>query len=156
MAVKTCKHCGESNTEHALVCTVCSSSLRDVQAEGTPNDSKEYTLLNGAQTKIACWHCKELSDRDAIKCKYCGSTLVKQTTDTRYYYPVEEEGIGFGVILLYIVTLFIPLIGLIVGGIYVFNDDPDKRGRGTALLLFAIGVIVLFYVLGVFEIIGFT
>ena len=126
------------------------------EAEGTPNDSKEYTLLNVAQKKIACWHCSELADRDAIKCKYCGSTLVKQTTDARRYYPSEEEGTGLGVILLYNVTLFIPLIGLIVGGIYVFNDDPYKRGRGTALLLFAIGVIVLFYVLGIFEFIGLT
>ncbi len=41
MAVKTCKKCGESNTEAALICMVCSSSLKDLPLVVTLNTEKK-------------------------------------------------------------------------------------------------------------------
>ncbi|TBL69825.1 double zinc ribbon domain-containing protein [Paenibacillus thalictri] len=154
MAVKICKSCGESNSEHALLCVVCSTSLSDAPLEGTVNAEKRFTgILSG--TRSNCWYCDEKLEPDVLTCKYCGSTVLKPARTGRsgaYYQDSGASGNGCATVLLFIATLLIPLVGLIVGGIFAFSDEPHKREVGVALLVFALAVIAIATIVGLFVV----
>ena len=145
MAVKVCKNCGESNSENATLCVACSNSLKDSQVVGTLDADKQFERIL-TSTPSTCWHCQEKVKYDALKCKYCGSILKRPSkTSMRYYGPQHASGSsmnGCAIILLFLATLLVPLVGLIVGGIFTFNDDPDKRAVGIGLL--ALGLAIVF------------
>jgi len=149
MAVKTCLSCGEANSENAIQCIVCSSSLKDAPIEGTRDTDKNLDQLFGKKS-ANCWHCHEKVEEGALKCKYCGSTVLKPTRDNGRYYESSSASSqdGCAVLLLYVATFIIPLVGLIVGGIFAFSDDPGKQDLGKGLLIFGLVIIVLFVVLG--------
>ncbi|MFD0716634.1 zinc ribbon domain-containing protein [Paenibacillus sp. GCM10027626] len=148
MAVRTCPSCGEANSENAIQCIVCSSSLKNAPIEGTPDADKNLDQLFGAKS-THCWHCNEKVEQDALRCKYCGSTIIKPTRNEGRYYSSGGEGSpdGCAIFLLFAATFIIPLVGLIVGGIFVFNDDPGKRDLGKGLLIFGLVMIVIFSLL---------
>lgn len=140
MAVKPCPKCGESNSSSAYICLVCGTSLKDVDAVGTPEGEKPYFQR---ASRSVCNHCGEMNDADALKCKYCGSTLSRVSRPRSYYPSSGSDSYGCAVVLLFVATFFIPLVGLIVGGIFAFNDDPDKSSIGKALLIFGLFMIFI-------------
>lgn len=144
MAVKLCSHCGESNREEALMCVVCGSSLKGAELQGTPNAEKEFTgVLSGKPT--VCRGCGEKLEPEALKCKYCGDVAIQAPRKPAIYIYREgsASGDGCAVALVFIATFFIPLVGLIVGGIFVFSDDPNKQDIGKGLLIFGLIMIVV-------------
>ncbi|MFD0959312.1 double zinc ribbon domain-containing protein [Paenibacillus chungangensis] len=151
MAVKICGNCGEANRENALLCTVCNDSLKDAKLEGISNEDKGRLFGTGKPRNTICSHCSEKIDAQSLKCKYCGNVNVKPTNYA--YYPVESNtGCGCSVVLLFIATFLIPLVGLIVGGIFAFSDDPDKQDLGKMLLIFGIAMIVIGIIVGIIVI----
>lgn len=155
MAVKTCPNCGESNKETALQCVVCSRSLQDAPLEGTPDEEKRFSgLLSPTRTPTHCSHCHERLEPDAIRCKYCGSVVAKPPRTTPRYLYGSGSGSGpdgCAVALLFVATLIIPLVGLIVGGIFAFSDDDDKRAVGKGLLIFALAIIFIVIVIALLR-----
>ena len=133
MAVKLCPQCGEGNRESALQCIVCGSSLKDASLIGTPDSDKSYMQ---SSKPSRCSHCGEGLDDDSLKCKYCGTLATRNTSSAQYSYE-EEETIPdrTSMTLLVIITLFIPLVGLIVGGTASFSDDGYKRDSGKLLMI---------------------
>ena len=149
MAVKVCNKCGEDNSESATICVSCSSSLKDVSPIGTLNSAKTEELEYKSKLSRICSHCNEKLNEHEMKCRYCGTPYskkikLKQPT-TSYYENNQSGGNGFGcaTVLLFIATFFIPLVGLIVGGIFAFSDDQDKQSIGKGLLAFGLIMIVL-------------
>lgn len=156
MAVKTCPGCGEANKETALQCVVCSRSLSGVGLEGTPEGEKQYNgVLSAGRAPSHCRECGEkLASADATRCKYCGSVVIRAPRRATAYYGGERSGggpDGCAVALLFVATLIIPLVGLIVGGIFTFSDDDDKRATGKGLLIAALAVIFLYILIGVLR-----
>ncbi|OBR66507.1 hypothetical protein A7K91_03415 [Paenibacillus oryzae] len=150
MAVKVCNQCGEDNSESATVCVGCSSSIKDVKPVGTLNSEKteEVDLKSKSKSSRICSHCNERFNANETKCRYCGtpySSKIMTSTTSSYYENNQGGGDGFGcaTVLLFIATFFIPLVGLIVGGIFAFNDDPDKQSIGKGLLIFGLIMVVL-------------
>ena len=153
MAVKICEKCGESNRENASVCVVCSTSLAHAAVQGTLNEDKTFegSLIgnkkqNGGQP---CSSCGERLAPGAIACKYCGKPVTRTPRKNTYYDDsshYEEPGessilLVCVTVLLAIVTIFIPLIGLIVGGVVAFNQNDTKKLIGIGLVLFSLFVI---------------
>ncbi|WP_166242493.1 double zinc ribbon domain-containing protein [Paenibacillus turpanensis] len=147
MAVKRCGSCGESNSEHAMMCLVCGSSLREAPIEGTPETEKEYSGVLSASTHVSsCPYCSERLEPGALKCKYCGSTVNRARTMRPTYTPSSSSSMnGCFTILLFVVTFFIPIVGLIVGGFVSFSDDPDKSSIGKALFGFGFVMLVILF-----------
>ena len=50
-------------------------------------------------------------------------------------------------ILLYIIAFFVPIVGFIIGGIYLINDDEDVRKIGENLIAIPIAGFIIFVVL---------
>lgn len=152
MAVKTCPKCGESNKETALQCLACSASLKDVRLEGTLDEEKQYSgLLSTSRAPSHCAKCGERLEPGAVRCKYCGTVVIKPPRTTpNYVYGGSSDGGpgGCALAMLFVATLIIPLVGLIVGGIFAFNDDEDKRSVGKGLLLFALVIIAIEIIIG--------
>lgn len=146
MAVKICEKCGESNHESAHICVVCGKSLKDVTPEGTLEADKKYDALLAAKNKpVICRHCHEENEPDALTCKVCGS-LISRTKRPKTYLPRRYEQNrpdGCAMALLFIATFLIPLVGLIIGGIFLFSDDVNKRDVGKGLMIFGIVMILL-------------
>ena len=59
------------------------------------------------------------------------------------YYPPQPQYSGCVKFLLYALSFFIPLVGLIVGLVFMFKNDPESKSLGTACLIIAIGSMVL-------------
>lgn len=152
MAVKICKHCGEANKETAYICIVCSSSLQDVDPVGTLDADKKYEgVLLGSKNKVTtCSHCHETVEPDAQKCKYCGAWITRSKPAVTYHEPeyTQSRSDGCAVALIFVATFFIPLVGLIVGGIFAFSEDEDKKSLGKALLIFGLIMIALGILVG--------
>ncbi|MCU6709020.1 zinc ribbon domain-containing protein [Paenibacillus sp. J5C_2022] len=149
MAVKVCSNCGEANRENAFQCTVCNYSLKDAKLEGISNEEKRRLFGTNKPRNSICSHCGETIDAQSLKCKYCGNVNVKPTTGKAYYPQESNTGCGCSMILLFIATFLIPLVGLIVGGIFAFSDDPDKQDLGKMLLIFGIAMIVIGIIVGI-------
>jgi ribosomal protein L40E len=152
MAVKICKSCGESNAESAVFCVVCSSSLKDAPLEGTLNADKQYTGILTGFSRQRCWYCDEKLEDGALKCKYCGSTVLRPSIRKSYGGSSYSSGTtdGCAVFLLFAATFLIPIVGLIVGGIFAFSEDSNKQDIGKALLVFGLVLIVIGFIVGMF------
>lgn len=141
MASKICTNCGESNSENAFICVQCSSTLKDSLVLGIPDALK---TIEKKEEKRICSHCNEEVGIDDIKCRYCGTVFI-QKSKKDYYIPKVDSDSNFvsATILLYIATLFIPIVGLIVGGMFAFNDDYEKQIIGKGLLIFGLIMILV-------------
>ncbi|NIK75300.1 ribosomal protein L40E [Paenibacillus castaneae] len=143
MASKICSNCGESNSESAFLCIQCSGSLKDSEVVGTPNSLKTFKAIDRERI---CSHCNEKLGANDSKCKYCGTVYTKKTSGSSYLPSdgyASSGNFGCATVLLFIVTFFIPIVGLIVGGIFALNDDPEKQSIGKALLIFGLVMIVV-------------
>lgn len=81
MAVKICTGCGESNSEGALLCVVCGSSLKDAQVKGDANAAEFYTRT---PEPVICQHCNERLEQGSLSCKYCGTVISTKAISPRY------------------------------------------------------------------------
>lgn len=142
MAYKVCSNCNEDNSESASVCSSCSHHLLNSKVYGIPAND-----IPKAKKGKFCSNCSEKLDEDSFKCKYCGHMTVPSPTQDysyrRHTYQSPSADNSSAVILLFIATFLIPLVGLIVGGIYALDDDPDKSSIGKGLIIFGLIMIVL-------------
>lgn len=145
MAYKVCSNCNEDNLEHSSVCSSCSHSLHNAKVYGAKSTDIENSALFTKKPQN-CSNCSEKIDSDSIKCRYCGhiNASVPSSYRSSYYAPQSSSNDNSGaVILLYIATFFIPIVGLIVGGIYALDNDPDKSSTGKGLIIFGLVMIIL-------------
>lgn len=108
-----------------------------------------------------CEKCGESNAAGALLCISCGSSLkdvpvenIKSSAEEtsniempQYHYNSTSNN-GCAIVLLFIATFLIPIVGLVVGGIFAFSDDDDKQSIGTALLGFGLFMIVISIVIG--------
>jgi uncharacterized membrane protein YvbJ len=142
MAVKVCRSCGGDNKENAIICVSCNKTLQDATLIGTLDFDKSQNTLKSTSIKY-CTKCSEKLEVGALKCKYCGTLTIKAKHPSSNYYSQQSYGSEKSYFLLYLVTFIMPIVGLIVGGIFTFDDDPEKSAAGKGILIFGIIMIVI-------------
>jgi hypothetical protein len=90
-----------------------------------------------------CSKCNERLEVGALKCKYCQTPTIKAKKPPSAYTSQQSYGGDKSYFLLYLVTFIFPIVGLIVGGIFTFDDDFVKREAGKGILIFGIVMIVI-------------
>ena len=143
MAVKECIKCGGENKENAVTCTSCGNTLKDAKVEGIPNQLKNDIVYN-RNDKSTCPYCNTSVKEGTTFCSDCGSIITKKHHPKTIMSNYSSEGNDNSIrILLYIITFFIPFVGLIIGGVYTASDDYDKNSLGKELLIFGIIMMVI-------------
>lgn len=134
MAVKICPKCGESNKENATSCIECGESLLSINSVGVSDKDKRVKI--GYER---CPHCDKKLDGSPLKCPYCGTDLSRKSTNR--YYAVNRGSNKGGNVGIYILSVLIPLVGLIIGAIWLSSDDKKEEG-GTAIALAVVGMVL--------------
>jgi uncharacterized membrane protein YvbJ len=98
-----------------------------------------------------CPHCSHQNPPEAKFCENCGKSLaVEAGLDPKPadIFKSDETGsvsdtLKWGIL---VVTVFIPLVGIVMGIIYMQNDNPVKKATGK-LWLYGGLIMVLIYAL---------
>lgn len=114
-----CDKCGhELKNENARFCDKCGAEVK----------TRNSQAGNAQGVMTACPHCGQATPMGLDKCENCGSTLEDNTA---------------AVIIGYIITLLLPLLGLIPA-IYLLTR---KNGKARTQGVFLIGIIILMIIL---------
>ena len=84
-----------------------------------------------------CPFCAEEIKDEAIKCKHCGTNL---TNDNNTNYGVSKGDYAKYII----VTILIPIAGIIMGIYFMTKDDPKIKKMGESILVWGIMISILF------------
>ncbi len=143
MAIKICEKCGTENPENTIYCNSCGASLSNTKITGVSENQKFVK-----PRPERCPNCDKLITNRPVLCPFCGYDLTSNKEDRFDFSPEEKpskSNIG-----IYILSFFIPLIGIIVGAIWLASDDKKDDGSKTiffAILGIVIGVILAFNIL---------
>ena len=88
-----------------------------------------------------CASCGRMVDTDSRRCPYCGHDSQERLRNTLQ--PLETPISGGIRALLYILSLFVPLAGFIIGAIFLTNPGPEHKRVGKICLILAVVGILL-------------
>ena len=92
---------------------------------------------------IGCPECGNMYSNTAPACIHCGYT-------TYSYSKKNKNNVGnFDAFLLYLISFLIPLIGIIIGIVYLSKDGPDYRDVGQGCII--LSLISIFFVFLMFA-----
>lgn len=98
-----------------------------------------------------CPKCGTENQDDAKFCGSCGSSIniVRDQPAAGFNtLAVQPAAVSVGLkIGIIIATLFIPLIGIVMGGIYMYNQDPSKKAVGKLWLIVGAAAFVFHLIL---------
>ena len=122
-----CAYCGTELPEGALFCGSC---------------GRETTPLGGANDILAnpkCPSCGRSIRPEFRACPYCGHSFL-----TSRFESVPPVHIGTGKrVALYVLSLLIPLVGIIAGVIYLTKKDETSKHVGTLCIVLGVVSIVV-------------
>ena len=99
---------------------------------------------------IICPKCGEQNLDQAVFCGVCGGPISQPaapaTPSATPANPPVSDGLKIGIA---IATVFVPLLGIIMGAIYMNDPNPNKKKVGKLWLIIGIGIIVLCCLIGV-------
>ena len=126
------------------ICPTCSSRYCQPycpECEKTiPKDS--FIIENNSPSeKISyCPNCDSEIKGNKLNCPYCGELLLKG--DEGKYHNVGNSGSSYSEYMLqYILSLLVPLVGFIVGAMYLAKEETKSVG-GTCIVLGIISMAV--------------
>ena len=97
-----------------------------------------------------CPHCSYNNPAEAKFCAKCGKSLQfanpadnSQSNFNSGGKPTVSEGMKWGIL---IATVFIPIIGIVMGIIYLQDPNPEKKAAGK-LWLYGGGIMAFVYML---------
>lgn len=116
----TCPKCSELNGADASKCFKCGTSLE-----------------SGSNYRKMCPKCQSIFSSKAEICDKCGICLSvlnsREITNNKIDYK-----------WVYVVSLLIPLVGIIMGAIFATSGDFDKARTGKSLIIFSIAAMIAF------------
>jgi hypothetical protein len=82
---------------------------------------------------VRCPRCGRVQAPDFILCPYCGHGSVGALA------PPESEDFGQGSkIVLYLLSLIVPIVGIIFGLVFMTNPKPEYKHVGRVMILLGI------------------
>ncbi len=153
MSFKTCAKCGEDNPVNAGICIICGSSLRDAARVTTPPPTESPTVLS----LNICPGCNERVPNHIRYCPNCATLIAKTSMDLvanqgRNGYQTGSGPGGCVTVLLFFISFFFPLVGLIVGGIGWFSAREEMQSFGKALFIFSLVIAAIEISLGILAV----
>jgi len=88
---------------------------------------------------LRCPYCRSFVPRDANVCPYCGSSLLGAAPS-----PLVSPGMAA---TFYVLAIFFPIVGIVVGAIFLTNPNPGNRELGRNLLIVAVLSMVFGFLL---------
>jgi len=113
-------------------------------------DERERNILERLPKEILCDKCDGPNSFSNETCVFCGHKLNKSKYYTDEYYEkldvVDDESSDNSkdsYTFQYVISFIIPLVGFIVGGIMLANDDDEKRSHGKVCIVVGIVSILI-------------
>lgn len=128
-----CPNCGSENLDYSYYCSSCSKELPRAEAGWKGIPAQAPPPVSGQRF---CTSCGRTIQFDANVCPYCGH-------DFRWPTPqaMRPETMSDTMrILLYVLSVLVPLAGIIIGIIFLLKPEPDYKRVGKICLI--IGVVV--------------
>lgn len=140
-----CLNCSTDNEGNAKFCSGCGTSLEESKENDAAEESAGLSVSQEQRALLEdenfCKSCGEIIKKAAEICPKCGVRLMDP--------PIREEISGkpslFWKVIWIVGSLFIPLVGLIVGIKYLVTKNRKKYG----LLLLCLGGISIFMWMGI-------
>lgn len=143
--VTRCPDCGWENADHSFYCGKCSKEL----PRPAPVWGPVAQAPPGAAGPRMCVACGRSIPFEAWVCPYCGHDYSRQ-----WRAPGQLEPLSDGMrIALYVLSVFVPLAGIIIGILFILKPDPEYKRVGKICLI--IGVLCHVIVPIVFAIVVF-
>ncbi|ACM60483.1 double zinc ribbon protein [Caldicellulosiruptor bescii] len=117
--MRICPKCNELNGENRTECWKCGAILGPVD-----------------KYKKICLKCGRIYPQRAEICDECGGKLAVYSEDTNYKYSKANNSSFW----LYIVSILFPIIGIILGCIYIARKEDNL---GKSLIITSVVVIVI-------------
>lgn len=136
MPSKICSKCGDNNQISAMVCTNCGNSLSDAKII-----KSDIEILNNSFFK--CPECGEKLIIGTRNCKYCGAFISKTIKNESYVRNYDYSKNSSISLFTYIISFLIPLIGFIIGAIFLTQDDYEKNDAGKVCIVLGVISILL-------------
>ncbi len=114
-----CDKCGTENADGSTTCRQCGNPV-------------------GWQVRH-CVSCGRSIPWGANVCPYCGHDY---TTAPLGQLAKERMGTGLKFVL-YIVSILVPIAGIIIGAVFLMRDDPDEKRVGKICLIIGIVMTVV-------------
>ena len=124
--MKTCPKCNELNGDNRTFCFRCSASLGPVDAY-----------------KKICTKCNVIYSQRTEICEDCGGRLSVYANDN---YGTTYSGGSEGGCWMYVVSVLIPLVGIILGCIYIARQEDEL---GKSLIITGVVSNILAVILGI-------
>lgn len=87
--------------------------------------------------ELKCPKCDGINKSSNVKCEYCGYTFKRED-----YFNNEDVSEKNSNIILYIISFLLPIIGIILGIVYISKDNEEL---GKKLILFSIVIFIVFF-----------
>lgn len=129
-----CKKCGRELKKESKFCNQCGNKV--VVDDKKKLEEKEIGGKGNEREKFYCRNCGKSIDKNSNVCPECGYHLSKgnQNNDS-----VEN-------FFIYLVSLFIPLVGIIIWMV-TKEESPNRARTALILSLISTGLIFIFVIL---------
>jgi predicted membrane protein len=75
---------------------------------------------------------------DALFCPYCGRNFASSNV------AGMQKRVTTGLrILLYVISILVPIAGIVIGIVFIIRDSPDEKHVGTLCLIFGVVSMVI-------------
>ncbi len=132
-----CPNCGSENLDYSYYCGSCSKELPRTDAGWKGMPAQAPPPASGSRF---CPSCGRSIQFDANVCPYCGHDFRWSTQPMQRSEPIS----GMMRVLLYLVSAFVPIAGIIVGIIFILKPEPDYKHVGKMCIIISlfIGIIL--------------
>ncbi len=103
-----------------------------------------------------CAECVQENVDSANFCKSCGAKLIGMTNDSftsqlDFEVPIVEKSYTAALVLGYVFSILIPLIGVIIGVYLITRKDSPKANRHAKYILIISVVVWILSILSIFR-----
>jgi len=102
---------------------------------------KELEEAQSLNRVIRCIKCDGENLLSDEACKYCGYKINKNRYKSDNEEDKEEKEVANSNRSLYIISFLIPIVGIILGIVYIGKDEEDL---GKSLIIFSIFIIIIY------------
>lgn len=152
-----CKNCNSQIQDDSVVCPICGAPVEGASLHEESDEFKEYRSGNpnvGASNAVFCSNCGARLPQSAVVCPYCGTPTMRTYYQAPGYTPQKAEKSNDLAIAGFILSFFLPLVGLILSAIGLAKSKkPEFNGNGRGLAIAGVVLSSVFIVIAILFIV---